>query len=143
MVGCVLTRIFRLMVIDSPALVAILLDEPERREIETAIEADQSRLVSAVTKLESNIVLLSRRGRPMMDELNLLLARIKAAIVPFDDHQADIARDAFARYGRGRHHAALNFRDCAAYALSIAEAEPLLFKRTDFGATDVETVKFA
>ena len=50
------------------------------------------------------------------------------------------ARDAFARYGKGRHPAGLNFGDCAAYALAVTEAEPLLFKGTDFGATDVEVV---
>jgi ribonuclease VapC len=66
------------------------------------------------------------------------LREIAATIVPFDEHQADIARDAFARYGRGRHPAGLNFGDCAAYALAMAEAEPLLFKGTDFGATDVQ-----
>jgi ribonuclease VapC len=79
----------------------------------------------------------------MIDELDLLLARLRATIVAFDDHQADIARDAFARYGKGRHRAGLNFGDCAAYALSRAEAEPLLFKGTDFGATDVEIVNLA
>ena len=51
-----------------------------------------------------------------------------------------IARDAFAKYGKGRHEAALNFGDCAAYALAVSEAEPLLFKGSDFGATDVEAV---
>ena len=73
-------------------------------------------------------------------ELDRLLARLAVIIVPFDDHQADIARDAFARFGKGRHRAGLNFGDCAAYALSVAEAEPLLFKGTDFGATDVTVV---
>jgi len=63
--------------------------------------------------------------------------------VPFDERQADIARDAFARYRKGRHRAGLNFGDCAAYALSIAEAEPLLFKGADFGATDVEVARLA
>jgi len=52
----------------------------------------------------------------------------------------DIARDAFSRYGKGRHKAGLNFGDCAAYALAIAEAEPLLFTGTNFAATDVECV---
>ena len=65
---------------------------------------------------------------------------IGARIVPFDERQADIARDAFVRYGKGRHKAGLNFGDCAAYALAIAEAEPLLFKGTDFAATDVDCV---
>lgn len=129
------------MVIDSSALVAILLDEPERQRFEDAIQSDTSRLVSAMTKLESSIVLFGRSGRPLLDELDRLLARIAATIVPFDDHQSEIARDAFARFGKGRHRAGLNFGDCAAYALSIAEAEPLLFKGTDFGATDVEVVK--
>ena len=73
-------------------------------------------------------------------ELDRLLAELTITIVPFDDHQADIARDALARFGKGRHRAGLNFGDCAAYALSIAEAEPLLFKGTDFGATDVTVV---
>ncbi|MGZ9021351.1 MAG: type II toxin-antitoxin system VapC family toxin, partial [Rhodoplanes sp.] len=121
------------MVIDSSALVAILLDEPERQRFEDAIQSDTSRLVSAMTKLEASIVLFGRSGRPLLDELDRLLARIAATIVPFDDHQSEIARDAFARFGKGRHRAGLNFGDCAAYALGIAEAEPLLFKGTDFG----------
>jgi len=131
------------MVIDSSALIAIILDEPERQRLEDAIQSDTSRLVSAMTKLESSIVLFGRSGRPLLDELDRLLARIAATIVPFDDHQSEIARDAFARFGKGRHRAGLNFGDCAAYALSIVEAEPLLFKGTDFGATDVEVVKLA
>jgi ribonuclease VapC len=74
-------------------------------------------------------------------DLDDLLAELGIIVIPFDSHQADIARDAFARYGKGRHPAALNFGDCAAYALAIAEAEPLLFKGTDFGATDVEVAQ--
>ena len=129
------------MVIDSSALMAILFDESDRLRIEQAIEADEVRLVSAMTKLETSIVLLGRRGEPLVSRLDRLLHRISATIMPFDDHQADIARDAFAHYGKGRHPAGLNFGDCAAYALSVAEAEPLLFKGTDFGATDVEVVR--
>ena len=69
------------MVIDSSALVAIILDEPERPRFEDAILSDSPRLVSAVTKLESSIVLFGRRGRPMLDELDLLFHRIAATIV--------------------------------------------------------------
>ena len=126
------------MVIDSSALLAILLDEPERASFDTAIELDPLRLVSAVTKLEAGLVMVGRFGGAGGDRLDRLLDAIGATIVPIDDHQATIARDAFIRYGKGRHPARLNFGDCAAYALSIAEAEPLLFKGTDFGATDVE-----
>src|SRR5687767_2284289 len=131
------------MVIDSSALVAILFDEPDRLQIEAAIETDPTRLISAVSKLETSMVLLGRQNREVLSRFDRLLARVSATIVPFDDHQSDIARDAFARFGKGRHRAGLNFGDCAAYALSVAEAEPLLFKGTDFGATDVEVVKLA
>jgi ribonuclease VapC len=130
------------MVIDSSALVSILFAEGDRLSLELAIEADPIRLVSAVTKLEASIVLIGREGEGGRGRLDRLLSRMAATIVPFDDHQADIARDAFARFGKGRHRAGLNFGDCAAYALSVAEAEPLLFKGTDFGATDVEVVRF-
>jgi ribonuclease VapC len=131
------------MVIDSSALIAVLFDESDRLRMEQAIAADPVRLVSAMTKLETSIVLLGRRGEALLSRLDRLLHRVAATVVPFDDHQAEIAREAFARYGKGRHPAGLNFGDCAAYALSMAEAEPLLFKGTDFGATDVEIVRLA
>ncbi|MFZ1893049.1 MAG: type II toxin-antitoxin system VapC family toxin, partial [Rhodoplanes sp.] len=120
------------MVIDSSALVAILLGEPDRVRLQGAIEGDAVRLVSAVTKLESGMVMAGRLGEQGAIELQNLLTWIDATIVPFDERQADIARDAFLRYGKGRHKAGLNFGDCAAYGLAIAEAEPLLFKGTDF-----------
>ena len=126
------------MVIDASALIAILLDEPDRRSLEVAMESDAVRLVSAMTKLEAGIVMVGRFGIDGGVRLDRLLARIGATIVSFDDAQADIAREAFARYGKGRHRAGLNFGDCAAYALAVLEAEPLLFKGTDFAATDVE-----
>jgi ribonuclease VapC len=59
-------------------------------------------------------------------------------IVAFDAEQATLAREAFRRFGKGRHPARLNFRDCIAYALSKASGEPLLFKGEDFAKTDVE-----
>lgn len=129
------------MVIDSSALIGILRNEPEAQEFERAIQRDAVRLVSAVTRLESGMVAAGRRGAAGAVDLGRLLTFIGATIVPFDERQADIARDAFLRYGKGRHKAGLNFGDCAAYALAIAEAEPLLFKGTDFAATDVECVR--
>src|ERR1043165_366260 len=131
------------MVIDSSALIAILRDEPWRAVFERGVRADEIRFISAVTKLEAGMVALGRRDLAGAEVFDRLLARLAVTILPFDDHQADIAREAFARYGKGRHPAGLNFGDCAAYALSMAEAEPLLFKGTDFGATDVEIVKLA
>jgi len=126
------------MVVDTSALIAILLDEPERPSIEDRIEGNPVRLVSAMSKLEASMVMIGRHGIEGGARLDRLLREIAATVVPFDEHQADIARDAFVRYGKGRHRAGLNFGDCAAYALALAEAEPLLFKGTDFGATDVQ-----
>ena len=128
------------MVIDSSAVIAILRKEPERERFEDAIRVAEVRLMSAMTKLEAGMVAIGLRDSAGAIDLDRLLTRLAVTIVPFDDHQADIARDAFARFGKGRHRAGLNFGDCAAYALSVAEAEPLLFKGTDFGATDVEVV---
>jgi len=128
------------MVIDTSALIALLRLEPEAEAFAQAIEADPRRLISAVTKLEARMVALGRFGPAAAADLDALIATIAPTVVPFDDHHADIARDAFARYGKGRHKAALNFGDCAAYALAVTEAEPLLFKGTDFSATDVECV---
>ena len=129
------------MVIDSSALIGILRNEPEAQEFERAIQRDAVRLVSAVTKLESGMVAAGRRGAVGAVDLGRLLTFIGATIVPFDERQADIARDALLRYGKGRHKAGLNFGDCAAYALAIAEAEPLLFTGTNFAATDVDCVR--
>jgi ribonuclease VapC len=129
------------MVIDSSALISILLGESDRESFKRAINGAAVRSISAVTKLEANLVAVGRLGPATAYELDTLIHELAITIVPFDDDQADIARDAFIRYGKGRHRAALNFGDCAAYALAIAEAEPLLFKGTDFGVTDVQVVE--
>jgi ribonuclease VapC len=128
------------MVIDTSALIAILRNEPERARFLDAIAADEVRLISAMTKLEASMVAIGRRGLEAADDVDDLLAELNVRIVWFDECQADIAREAFAHYGKGRHRAGLDFGDCAAYALAIAEAEPLLFKGTDFGSTDVQVV---
>ena len=129
------------MVIDTSAAIAILFDETDRRSFENAIEGTQTRLMSAVSKLEAGMVMVGKQGVDGASRLDRLLAAMSVTVVPFDDRQADIARDAFARYGKGRHRAGLNFGDCAAYALAVAEAEPLLCKGTDFRATDVEVAR--
>ena len=131
------------MVIDSSALIAILREEPEHQAFKAAIAAAEVRLVSAVTKLEASMVAIGSGPPEGAQDIDDLLALLSVTIVPFDEHQSDIAREAFARYGKGRHPAGLNFGDCAAYALAMAEAEPLLFKGTDFGATDVEVARAA
>lgn len=125
------------MVIDTSALVALLLDEPERADFAAAIEADPRRLVSAATLVEAGIVLEARLGQPGADALDLLLQRAEVQIVALDREQAEIARRAWRRFGKGNDPAGLNLGDCFAYALAVAVAEPLLFKGEDFARADV------
>jgi ribonuclease VapC len=125
------------MVIDTSALLAILQDEPERRKFNEAIEMADSRRMSAVTFVESSMVVESRFGAEGVRDLDRLIERAEVEIVPVDVQQARTAREAFARFGKGRHAAGLNFGDCFSYALARVLGEPLLFKGEDFGRTDV------
>ena len=127
-----------MIVIDSSAFIAILKDEPERRRFIDAIVDHQDPRTSAATYLETSMVMelrLSDRGGRVVDSL---IEEIGVEIVPFDHVQAIAARDAFRRYGKGRHRAALNFGDCFAYALAKTLSAPLLFKGDDFSLTDIK-----
>lgn len=128
------------MVIDTSALLALLLDEPEAEAFRGAIDEDDARFVSAATLLETAIVIEARKGEAGGRELDLLLHRVEAVVVQVDAEQVAEARRAWRRYGRGRHPAALNFGDIFAYAVARISDEPLLFKGDDFGRTDVRRV---
>ena|ERR1019366_8488623 len=125
------------MIIDTSALVAILDQEPEAERIARALAATPERMLSAANLVEAGIVMQARRGDEGARDVDLLLAKLRVEVVPFTARQADIARKAFRRYGRGRHEAKLNFGDCLAYALAKDASAPLLFKGDDFGQTDV------
>ena len=125
------------MVIDTSALLAILLDERERRSYNEAIEAAATRAVSAATFVEVSIVVESRFGAEGLRDLDQFVDRAKIEIAAVDLEQANLARLAFSRFGKGRHPAGLNFGDCFSYALAIARGEPLLYKGEDFALTDV------
>lgn len=125
------------MVLDTSAVMALLNGEPEAAQIAMAIEADPLRLISAATLLEAGIVIESRAGEAGGRELDLLLARMGASVEPVTRDQAELARDAWRRFGKGRHPAALNFGDCFSYALAKDRGEPLLFKGVDFRQTDI------
>ncbi len=129
------------MVIDTSALLAILFDEPERPTFAEAIAADQRRLISAATVVEASIVIEAQRGEAGGRELDLLMHRIAADVSSVTAAQAELARSAWRRFGRGRHPAKLNYGDCFAYALARHAGEPLLFKGDDFSSTDVVPVR--
>ena len=126
------------MVLDTSALLAILMAEPEAEGFAVAIEHDAIRLASAGSILETAIVAETRWGDAGGRELDLLLFKAGITVVPFDADQVDIARQAYRRFGKGRHPAGLNFGDCFAYAVSRATGQPLLFKGDDFPQTDVD-----
>ncbi len=125
------------MIVDSSALLAILLKEPEGQSIEYAVADSADCKISSGNYLETSIVALARGGPAGMRDLDLLIARFRIEVVPFPESQAHLARQAFARFGKGRHSAGLNFGDCMAYALAKESGEELLFKGADFGLTDV------
>ncbi len=131
------------MVIDTSALVAIFLAEPERRRfLDLVIEAP-TRLISAANLLETGIVLEAKRGEGAGREFDLFVVRANLEVVSVDGEQVEIARAAWRKYGKGRHPAGLNFGDCFAYALAKFLGEPLLAKGTDFAQTDVEVFSFS
>lgn len=125
------------MVLDTSALVAILGGEPEQQAFIAAIAQADLCLMSAASLVEASIVMEVRHGPSGVHALDHLLDRAGCVVVLVDAEQAALARDAFRRYGKGRHPAALNFGDCFAYALSVAHGEPLLFKGEGFPHTDV------
>jgi len=94
-------------------------------------------MMSAVSVLETSIVVEARKGPAGGRELDLFLHRGRIDIVPFNAHQLELAREAYRRYGKRYHRAALNFGDCCACALAAASGEPLLFKGGDFTQTDI------
>jgi ribonuclease VapC len=128
-----------MIVLDTSALIAILTDEPERRAFNETIERAGTRMMSAATLLETKMVLFARHGGAGVNALDAFLLRGDILIAPVTATQAELAFDAFRRFGRGTGHAAhLNYGDCFSYALARENAAPLLFKGGDFGHTDVE-----
>jgi len=131
------------MVIDSSAIIAVLLNEPTAARIIGAIESAAVRLMSAATLLEAAIVIEHRKGDVGGRELDLFVYRSDIEIASVDEDQVEIARAAWRQFGKGRHPARLNYGDCFAYALAKSRRLPLLYVGTDFGLTDIEAVPLA
>ena len=125
------------MVLDTSALLAMLLAEPERDAYVALLAEAEDPLISAATLVEASVVMLAKTAQAGVRDLDELLVTGGVRCVAVDDEQAKLARDAFARFGKGRSPAGLNFGDCFAYALAQATNRPLLFKGDDFTKTDV------
>jgi ribonuclease VapC len=117
---------------------AIVLREPEAPDFRDAVRTASTRLLSTSTRVVIGIVALVRRGDARLEQMNALIEILKIDMVPLPEDHAEIAIDAFRRFGKGRHPAGLNFGDCFAYALAMATGEPLLFKGEDFSKTEVK-----
>ena len=130
------------MIIDTSVLVAILDQEPEAERIVRTLASAPERTLSAANLVEVGIVMQARRGDDGARDLDLLLAKLRVEIVVVTASQADTARKAFRRYGRGRHPANPNFGDCFAYALAKEKSAPLPFNGNDFRQTDVMVASF-
>jgi ribonuclease VapC len=127
-----------LIVVDSSALLAIYFDEPEKASFAQAIASAYSPRIGAPNFVEASMVAEARYGEVGCRELDRIIATLGLEIAPFDATHIQAAREAFRRYGRGRHRAALNFGDCCAYSLSQTLDMPLLFKGNDFALTDLK-----
>ena len=124
------------MIVDTSALLAVLFREDEAQRFEALIATSPCRM-SVANVLEAALVVEGRGGRQAGDALDEFLAAAEIAAEPITTDQLGVAREAWRRYGKGNHPAALNFGDCFAYALASAENEPLLFKGNDFAQTDI------
>lgn len=131
-----------MIVLDTSAIVAILSDEPERRAFNEIIERAPVRFISAGTLLETKMVLFARFGPQASNAVDAFILRASIRIEPVGADTAEIAFEAFRRFGRGSGHPAkLNYGDCFSYALAREKQAPLLFKGGDFGHTDIEPAR--
>lgn len=124
-----------MIAVDTSALMAFLLDEPDSGAVYAALVSADGLLLSAATVAEALIV-SDRRGlgdqmRALFEELGMEIAPVNAAVA------ADVAR-AYQRWGKGVHPAGLNLGDCFAYALAASCGVPLLCTGADFTQTDIE-----
>lgn len=126
------------MILDTSAIIAAIGAEPDEPLYRAAMLDASALAISAVTVLETRIVLHVRYGEAAVREFDEMLENAGVLVVPFDAEAAKAAFDAFRKFGKGRGHPAqLNIIDCVAYALAKSRSESLLFKGDDFARTDV------
>ena len=123
--------------VDASVLVAILGAEPEAYALAQVV-AHHDLVIGAPTLFEVSLWSVKNLATAQPPAMHTLLSRMSTSVVPFDRELEAIAAEAYARFGKGRHRAKLNYGDCMAYAVSRARGLPLLFKGDDFQHTDVK-----
>ncbi len=126
------------MIVDSSALLAIVFQEPGFETLLDRIGSPDAVAAGTPTLAETGIVLHARLGTNAHGLLERMLDELDIQEVPFGEIHWREAVDAYRRFGKGQHPAALNFGDCMTYAVARLAGEPLLFVGDDFGHTDLE-----
>jgi ribonuclease VapC len=129
------------LVVDTSAVVAMLLDEKGAEELRERLASADSRLMSMTTLVELGIVIEARLGPAGASLVERFVRDAGIELVDVDRAQADRALEGWRSYGKGRHPAALNFGGCFTYALAASAEHPILCVGDDFAATDLEVVR--
>jgi ribonuclease VapC len=124
------------VIVDSSALVAIVLREPGWEALVDKLSAEPAG-AGAPTLAEAGMVLTARLGPRGRSLLARIVQEARIVVIPFTDEHWPIAIDAYARFGKGRHAAALNFGDCLTYSVASLAGQPLLYLGEDFARTDL------
>ena len=125
------------MILDSSAVVAVILGERGHLRVVAAIEDASEVLIGAPTLFETELVITRRYGPRARALVLEFLEENEVLVTPFDGRHWELAAEAFLRYGKGRHPARLNYGDCMTYATARLAGEPLLFVGEDFRLTDL------
>jgi ribonuclease VapC len=126
-----------MIVVDSSAVVAVMRREPEADIFAGILNDAAGTIMSAVSFVETNMVVVGRRISAEPGQITSFLRSLGIEIADVTSEQADQAVVAFLRFGKGRHRASLNLADCFSYALAKSRNAPLLFKGGDFSQTDI------
>lgn len=130
------------MAVDSSAFVAVLLGESEQVALAHVLASAAELWTSSFSVLETAIVIGTKKGPQGLMAWDALLHRLSVQVVPLTAAHANLAREAWLRFGKGRHPAGLNIGDCCSYAVARHAGLPLLYKGEDFAKTDLERVSF-
>jgi ribonuclease VapC len=125
------------MIVDTSVIISILRGEADAAAMSEVLERSPC-CMSAASYVEAGVVVDGNRNPILSRRFDDLLRDLHISIEPVTVRQAQIAREAYRDFGKGRHRAGLNFGDCFAYALAKEKGEPLLFKGNDFRHTDID-----
>lgn len=125
------------MIVDTSALVSVLIREEGWETLRSAMADDEVVGIGAPSLLETILVISGRARQDRSENVRQFVRDFGIAVIAFEEEHARAAAEAFARFGKGRHRAALNFGDCMSYAVARLAGQPLLCTGKDFRKTDL------